>query len=328
MKYKRNTKRHSVSGRGKYMSTADFIQEYYCNIEKCRQFFFEAKWPDGYMCEKCGNTHYYYMKGHKVYRCSKCKHEESVIAHTVFEQCKLALNVLLYGIFLIFSSKNGISSENLAAELKINYKTACLLNTKCRILMRESNSEKRLDSKFYESDVAYIGSSTEGKPGLSTDKQPVLFVLSTDQKNQYPRHIKLREIEVDNMDNIKEFFEQYVFVREDATLTTDGKNTVNFLKNEMIVDNKKIDYDKPNHNLWFLNICISNFKSMVVGTYHGIDKRMLPLYLSEYEWRFNHRTTRNYLSKIKKYIQKSMSMKKTSIQNAMTIYYAQRMNLA
>lgn len=48
--------------------------------------------------------------------------------------------------------------------------------------MRESNFEKWLNSKFYESEVAYIGSSMEGKLGLSTDKQPVLFVKSTDKK--------------------------------------------------------------------------------------------------------------------------------------------------
>mgnify|MGYP003232921850 CR=1 FL=1 len=69
------------------------------------------------------------------------------IITTVFELCKFALNVLLYGIFLIFSSKNGNSSENLALELKINYKTACLLYTKCRILMRV-NQIKRNRSRY------------------------------------------------------------------------------------------------------------------------------------------------------------------------------------
>ena len=32
------------------------------------------------------------------------------------------------------------------------------------------------------------------------------------------------------------------------------------------VENEKIDYKDPNHNLWFLNICISNFNSMLLGT--------------------------------------------------------------
>lgn len=315
-------------GRGKYMSTAEFIKEYYCDIDKCRQFFFDVKWPNGYVCNKCGNNHYYYMKCHKVYRCTACKHEESILANTVFEQCKLALNILLYGIFLIFSSTNGISSEKIAKELKINYKSACLLNTKCRILMRQSNSGKRLDSKFYESDVAYIGSPSEGKPGLSTDKQPVLFIFSTDQKNQYPKYIKLKEIEVDNKANIKNFFDQYVYMNRETTLTTDGKNTVNFLKDQINVENQKIDYKDPNHNLWFLNICVSNFNSMLLGTYHGIMKKMLPLYFSKFEWRFNHRNTKDFLSKIKKYIQKSSPMSRRNIQTALTAYYLQRTNLA
>lgn len=55
---------------------------------------FDVKWPNGYVCDKCGNNHYYYMKCHKVYHCTACKHEESILANTIFEQCKLALNIL------------------------------------------------------------------------------------------------------------------------------------------------------------------------------------------------------------------------------------------
>lgn len=46
--------------------------------------FFDVKWPNGYVCDKCGNNHFYFMKCHKVYCCTACKHEES----------KLALNIL------------------------------------------------------------------------------------------------------------------------------------------------------------------------------------------------------------------------------------------
>lgn len=73
----------------------------------------------------------------------------------------------------------------LSKELKVNYKTACLLQTKARILMKNSNSKKFLDSNFYESDVAYTGVPLHnGKRELGTDKQPFLIVLSTQQENQ------------------------------------------------------------------------------------------------------------------------------------------------
>lgn len=324
MKYKRNNSRHSVKGRGNKMTTTKFINTYYNDIDKCTEFFFNVKWPGGYCCEKCQNKNFYYIKSRKLYRCTSCHHDESLLAHTCFEQCKLALNILLLGIFLIFTSKNGISSEDLAEELEVNYKTACLLNTKCRILMRESNCEKTLDSMFYESDVAYIGSPSEGKRGLGTSKQPCLVVLSTDRKNQYPRYIKLKEIPVDSSENIIPFFKKYVVIDKTRELTTDGKTTYAQLGECMKLDSHKIDYDDPDHDLWFTNICISNLLLMINGTYHGIGKRELPLYFSEFEYRFNHRRTKDFLPKIVHYIQKARVMTKNMIKATLDKYALER----
>ena len=140
MNYRRNNKRFSVAGRGEYLSTSDFIVKYYTNLDVCRKFFFDMKWPTGYYCEKCGCTHYYFMKSKDSYRWAHCKHEERLFTNTIFQDNKLPLNVLLYGLFLIFTSKKGISSLELSEGLKVNYKTACLLQTKARILMKNSNS--------------------------------------------------------------------------------------------------------------------------------------------------------------------------------------------
>ena len=51
MNYIRNNKRFSVAGRGEYLSTSDFIVKYYTNLDACRKFFFDMKWPTGYYCE-------------------------------------------------------------------------------------------------------------------------------------------------------------------------------------------------------------------------------------------------------------------------------------
>lgn len=248
MNYKRNNKRFSVSGRGDYMLTSDFIIRYYTNPEACRKFFFDMKWPTGYYCEKCGCTHYYFMKSKQCYRCAHCKHDERLLSNTIFQENKLPLNVLLYGLFLIFTAKKGISSLQLSEELKVNYKTACLLQTKARILMRNSNSKRSLDSSFYESDVAYTGApSHNGKRGRGTDKQPFLVVLSTEQENQYPLFVKLKEMTVDSGENIEKYFDQYVVMPQDRKLNTDGKSTYNILKTKMQVENEKIDYEQEEH---------------------------------------------------------------------------------
>lgn len=265
------------------------------------------------------------MKTKNCYRCANCKHDERLLSNTIFQDNKLPLNVLLYGLFLIFTASNGISSIELSKELRVNYKTACLLQTKARILMKNSNSKKFLDSNFYESDVAYIGApSHNGKRGLGTDKQPFLIVLSTEQENQYPRFIKMQEVATDSSKIVQEYFEKYVIMSKEIKLNTDGKTTYNILKNRMEVNNEVIDYDNDNHRLYFLNKIISNLNSQLVDRFHGVAKRMLPLYYSEFEWRFNHRSCKSILDKIKNYIMQSSIATRKMIRDSMDQYATAR----
>lgn len=111
---------------------------------------------------------------------------------------------------------------------------------------------------------------------------------------------------------------------EDRKLNTDGKATYNILKSKLEELNEKIDYEEDHHRLYFLNKIVSNFNSALNNVYHGIEKRMLPLYYSEYEWRFNHKNSKEILSKISKYIQKSSVCTRKMITNALNQYALKR----
>lgn len=158
--------------------------------------------------------------------------------------------------------------------------------------MRQSNNEKVLDSKFYESDVAYLSASSKRKPSMASDKQP--------------------------------FFKSYVKMGMDCLLNTDGKTMYNCLRSALNLHKKKIDYNDSNHRLYFPNKIVSNINSVILGVYHGICKHMLPLYFSEFEWRFNHRHTKDYLGKIMKYLRKSSPMTRKSITETMNNYASER----
>jgi len=111
-------------------------------------------------------------------------------------------------MYLFFTANKGLSAIELANELEINYKTALLLCRKCRILMSQSNSEKKFwTAFFYEADVAYIGSKSkeEHKQGVATEQQPFLVMLSTDKENKYPKFLKLMPVAVDSTNNIVRF---------------------------------------------------------------------------------------------------------------------------
>ena len=83
------------------------------------------------------------------------------------------------------------------------------------------------------------------------------------------------------------------------------QNNIQYLKNRIEVNNEVIDYDNDNHRLYFLNKIISNLNSQFIDRFHGVTKRMLPLYYSEFEWRFNHRNCKSIMDKIKNYIMQS-----------------------
>ena len=83
-------------------------------------------------------------------------------------------------------------------------------------------------------------------------------------------------------------------------------------------------YDNDNHRLYFLNKIISNLNSQFIDRFHGVTKRMLPLYYSEFEWRFNHRNCKSIMDKIKNYIMQSSIATRKMIRNSMDQYATAR----
>lgn len=172
--------------------------------------------------------------------------------------------------------------------------------------MSLSNSEKLLNSLFYEADVFNIGAKSKNNAGRASEQQPILGILSTDKGNNYPRFIKLRRINDYTGLSLKKNIEQCCILTHAALLNTDGEKGFNTLNEEIQVKNKKISYEEKNHRLLWLNIIIGNIKNNITGIYHGITKREMPLFLNEQEYRFNHRNMRKtVMDKIKKYLQKS-----------------------
>lgn len=296
----------------KKLSLYYYMQHYGCNELKCAEFFKSMKWPEGFSCDSC-NCHDYYLirrqgktKTSFVLECKHCHKQHSLLSGTVFQSCNLPLSKLLLGIVLFFNDNKGHTAVSLASELDINYKSALLLENKCRILMSMSNSEYLLESQFYEADVFYIGAESKGKPGRMTDQQKVLIILSTEYENRYPEFIKLRLIGDQKGKTLKENIEKSCITGQEKLLNTDGETGFNELKDSIRVKNKKINYENSDHRLRWTNIITGNVKNNITGIYHGIEKRSMPLYMNEQEYRFNHRNMgKTILEKVKKYLIRS-----------------------
>jgi len=92
-------------------------------------------WPEGPVCPHCGGMDKAYkLKGvrtkpskkypegkerHGLYKCSHCRKQFTVRIGTIFEESHIPLHKWLQAIFLMCSSKKGISSNQLARVLEI-----------------------------------------------------------------------------------------------------------------------------------------------------------------------------------------------------------------
>jgi len=95
-------------------------------------------WPQGPVCPKCGGMdRITAVKGARMglRRCGPCKRQFTVTVGTVFESSHVKLNMWLQAVYLMCSSKKGISSHQLMRVLDVQYKTAWFMTHRIREAM-------------------------------------------------------------------------------------------------------------------------------------------------------------------------------------------------
>lgn len=135
--------------RARVMSTEVDFEEFskiYPDNDSCFKFLGEIKWKnsegvDHYECRKCRHDHYFH--GHSPYsrRCSKCDYDESVIAHTIFQNTRIPINKAFYMVFLIYTTKGKISSHKLSEILSIRQSTCWAYGSRIKKIMQDRKKE-------------------------------------------------------------------------------------------------------------------------------------------------------------------------------------------
>ena len=137
--------------------------------------FIESKiWPDGKpICPHCEATESQYSlsntgKGKTgarlgLRKCGKCRKQYTVRVNTIFEDSHIPLNKWLFAIYLMCSSKKGISANQLKRELGISYRSCWFMCHRIREAMTQQPLAGMLGSggKIVEVDETFVG----GKPG-------------------------------------------------------------------------------------------------------------------------------------------------------------------
>lgn len=98
-------------------------------------------WPDGPICPHCGGVERIGKMNGKatrigLYKCYQCRRQFTVKVGTVFEDSHVPMNLWLQAMYLLCSSKKGISSNQLSRTLGVTLKTAWFMSHRIREAMR------------------------------------------------------------------------------------------------------------------------------------------------------------------------------------------------
>src|SRR3954447_24517111 len=154
--------------------------------EESAYAFVEANvWPNGRVCPHCGVfDRSGLLKGKStrigLYKCYACRKPFTVKVGTIFEASHVKLHVWLQAMFLLCSSKKGISSNQLHRTLGVTLKTAWFMSHRIREAMRSGDlSPFGSDGGVVECDETFIGrepGTVKGGGGIR-HKMKVLSLL-------------------------------------------------------------------------------------------------------------------------------------------------------
>ncbi len=123
-------------------------------------------WPNGPVCVHCGETNRIgLLKGKAtrpgIYKCYKCRKQFRVTVGTIFEASHIALHHWLQAVFLMVSSKKGVSSNQLHRTMGITLKSAWFMSHRIREAMREpgwpAGGKLGGNNATIDADETYIG---------------------------------------------------------------------------------------------------------------------------------------------------------------------------
>lgn len=133
-----------------------------------------------------------------------------------------------------------------------------------------------------------------------------LWYFQLTSTTSIPKYVKYHILKDYTGEPVEEYLKIHTVLSHDKIISCDKDKAFMRLEKLVKLDNSKIDYSDDNHKLYWLNIFARNFQNNLKAIYHGISKRDLPFFLSEQEWRTNHRYTgKHIMEKVAKYISKS-----------------------
>lgn len=267
------------------------LQRDYGTEEQCHQALYRWRWPEGFVCPKCGSKAHCIIKKHQLYQCYHCHRQTSITSGTIFAKTKLSLTTWFLAIYLVTHDKTSISALSLKRQIGVSYNTALLIKHKIIQVMMEREAVTPLSGHIQLDDVYYGGERHNGKRGRgSSDKVPLVAAVSLSTEG-HPIRMTMNTVTGFTLKEIESWATNKL--KEGSHVTSDGLACFSAVKkakctHEAIVTGGGYRCVERKEFIW-VNTMIGNVKNAIKGTYHSISHHHLPRYLAEFCYRFNRR---------------------------------------
>lgn len=274
---------------------------YFSDLDVCQDWLAKVRWPDGVICPRCGNDRVGYLAKERRWKCYT-KHEAgvpqkfSVKVGTIFEDSPIGLDKWFVAIWLLGNCKNGVSSYEIARDLKVTQKTGWFMLQRIRLAMQQGTFDRPMGDGGgeVEADETFIGGKARNMHkskrakkiphrGASVGKEIVFGLLDRESGKVRVKHIANRSRETLHR-------EVRDAVATGAKLYTDEWAPYNGMP--------EFEHEFVNHAESYVNGSVhtnrmENFWSLLKrglkGTYVSVEPFHLFRYIDEQAFRFNER---------------------------------------
>jgi transposase-like protein len=240
-------------------------------------------------CPKCDTKRpfkrYATSQQRQSWTCTACGQHIHPTAGTIFHKSSTSLHLWFYAMYLMTSTRCGISAKQLERELGVTYKTAWrMFNLIRNQLMTQDDTPL---SGEVEADETFIG----GRPRAG---KPMSKAAHADRKVPVFGAVQRRGRVVATVGNSRAQARGHVVSRvlPASVVYTDDWPGYRGLEREY--EHKRINHSERIYVSGGVHTqTIEGFFSLVKnglrGVYHSVSAKWLEGYLNEYAWRYNHR---------------------------------------